>query len=51
MILGEELPIDNYEWDSGKVQPLEDRIMAFLNSKEKLNFAFNLLDIMNGLGY
>jgi len=45
------MPIDNDEWDSGKVRPLEDRIMSFLNKKDGVNCAFSLVSIMNGLGY
>ena len=45
------MPIDNHEWDSGKVRPLEDRIMSFLNKKDGVNCAFSLASIMNGLGY
>jgi len=45
------MPIDNDEWDSGKVRPLEDRIMSFLNKKDGVNVAFSLVSIMNGLGY
>ncbi len=45
------MPIDNDEWDSGKVRPLEDRIMSFLNKKDGLNCAFSPASIMNGLGY
>ena len=45
------MPIDNIEWDSGKVYPVEDRIMTFLNKKDNLNRAFNLVSIMEGLGY
>ena len=45
------MPIDNDEWDSGEIRPLEDRIMSFLNNKEEKHLSFNLLDIMNGLGY
>jgi hypothetical protein len=45
------MPIDNDEWDSGKVRPLEDRIVSFLNKKEGMNVAFSLVSIMNGLGY
>jgi hypothetical protein len=49
--LGRKMPIDNDEWDSGKVHPLEDRIMSFLNNKGNMHLSFNLLDIMNVLGY
>ena len=45
------MPIDNEEWDSGKVYPVEDRIMSFLNKKDNVNRAFNLVSIMEGLGY
>ncbi len=45
------MPIDNVEWDSGKVYPVEDRIMSFLNKKDNVNRAFNLVSIMEGLGY
>ena len=45
------MPIDNAEWDSGRVYPVEDRIMSFLNKKDNLNRAFNLVSIMEGLGY
>jgi len=45
------MPVEKDEWDSGEVHPLEDRIMSFLNNKQNVNFAHNLLDIMNGLGY
>jgi len=45
------MPIDKDEWDSGKVRPLEDRIMSFLNKKDGVNVAFSLVSIMNGLGY
>ena len=47
----EKMPIDNAEWDSGKVYPVEDRIMSFLNKKDNVNRAFNLVNIMEGLGY
>jgi hypothetical protein len=46
-----KMPIDNIEWDSGKVYPVEDRIMSFLNKKDNVNRAFNLVSIMEGLGY
>ena len=39
------------EWDSGKVRPLEERIMPFLNSGKCENLAFSLPEIMKGLGY
>ena len=45
------MPIDNEEWDSGKVYPVEDRIMSFLDKKDNVNRAFNLVSIMEGLGY
>ena len=45
------MPIDTEEWDSGKVHPVEYRIMSFLNKKENMNRAFNLVNIMEGLGY
>jgi len=45
------MPIDNFEWDSGKVYPVEDRIMSFLSKKDNVNRAFNLVSIMEGLGY
>ena len=45
------MPIDNDEWNSGKVYPVEDRIMSFLNRKDNVNRAFNLVSIMEGLGY
>ncbi len=45
------MPVDNDEWDSGKVYPVEDRIMSFLNKKDNVNRAFNLVNIMEGLGY
>jgi hypothetical protein len=45
------MPIDNDEWNSGKVYPIEDRIMSFLNKKDNMNRALNLADIMKGLGY
>ena len=45
------MPIDNEEWDSGKVHPVEDRIMSFLNKKDNMTIAFNLVSIMEGLGY
>ena len=45
------MPINTDEWNSGKVNSLEDRIMTFLNNEENMNLALNLLDIMNGLGY
>ena len=45
------MPIDNDEWDSGEIHPLEERIMSFLNNKVEKHLSFNLLDIMNGLGY
>ncbi|MGA2682798.1 MAG: hypothetical protein ABSF44_13480 [Candidatus Bathyarchaeia archaeon] len=48
---GRKMPIVNDEWDSGEVHSLEDRIMSFLNNKGNMHLSFNLLDIMNGLGY
>jgi hypothetical protein len=45
------MPIDDVEWDSGKVYPVEDRIMSFLNKEGNVNRAFNLVSIMEGLGY
>ena len=45
------MPIDNAEWDSGKVYPVEDRIMSFLNKKDNVNRAFNLVSVIEGLGY
>jgi hypothetical protein len=45
------MPIDNAEWVSGKVYPVEDRIMSFLNKKDNMNRAFDLVSIMEGLGY
>ena len=45
------MPIDNDEWNAGKVYPVEDRIMTFLNKKDNVNRAFNLISIMDGLGY
>ena len=46
-----QMPIDDVEWDSGKVYPVEDRIMSFLNKEGNVNRAFNLVSIMEGLGY
>ena len=31
--------------------PVEERIMSFLNKKDNVNRAFNLVSIMEGLGY
>ena len=45
------MPINKDEWDSGKVRPLEDRIMSFLNKEDGVNCAFSLVSIMIGLGY
>jgi hypothetical protein len=45
------MPIDNDEWNAGKVYPVEDRILSFLSKKDNLNHAFNLVSIMEGLGY
>ena len=45
------MPIDNDEWDAGKVYPVEDRIVSFLNKKDNVDRAFNLVSIIEGLGY
>lgn len=45
---GRKMPIDNDEWDSEKIHPLEDGIMSFLKNKGNMHLSFNLLDIMNG---